>query len=84
MTENKHVPGATYRGMSQMVSQRPKQALHQTKILVKTTTKNHLLLSLSKNYQVFHKTKNKTEQINNNQNKNLLISSKFNKKLLSI
>ncbi len=40
MTETKHVPGATYGDMSQMVSPGPKQALHQTKIVIKTTTKN--------------------------------------------
>jgi len=41
MTETNQIPGATYRVMLQMVSQRPKQVLHQTKILVKNTTKNH-------------------------------------------
>ncbi len=46
-----------------MVSQRPKQALHQTKILIKTLQKT--LKTKTSNYKVFQKTKNKTEQINN-------------------
>ncbi len=41
MTETNQIPGATYREMSQMNSQKLKKALHRTKILVKNTTKNH-------------------------------------------
>ncbi len=67
----------------QMVSQRPKQVLHQTK-----TDKDHYnktLKTILINLLIFQKTKNNTEQINNELNRQLCWKvQKFNKKLLSI
>ncbi len=66
MTETKHIPDPPYRKVSQMVSKRPKQALHQTKILVKTTKKiiKNYPHQITKFFIMY--TQNNTEQINKN------------------